>query len=164
MKLKIFIIFLLTFLSGQIYPQDHGRAIGLRVGYDAQEISYQPGISHDFRIEFTLGANTFGRNRLGKLCRGIGLNGLFQWVNDLPSLSTGLHWYLGLGTTVLDHGSLSHGLYGTGVLGQIGVEYNLNSSWQISVDYRPGWYWLPGAGNIYRFSGNAPCIGVRHLF
>jgi len=99
---------------------------------------------------------------VGKLCRGVGLNGLFQWVNDLSFLSTGFKWYIGVGANVLDHGSVSKGMYGTGAMGQIGVEYNFNSPWQLSLDYRPGWYWLPGAGNIYRTSWNAPCVSLRH--
>ena len=99
---------------------------------------------------------------MGKLCRDIGINGLFQWVNDLSSLSTGLNWYLELGAAVLDYGSLSRGLYGDSALVQIGVEYNFNPLRQLSLDYRPGWYRLPGAGNIYRYSWNAPCVGVRY--
>lgn len=162
MKKIIFILTLATVMSGTIHSQVNGSAIGLRAGYDAQEISYQQPFGQTIRLELTLGANTFGRNLRGKLCRGICLNGLFQWVNDLSSLSTGLNWYLGLGTTVLNHGSLSRSLYGTGAMGQIGVEYNFISRWQLSLDYRPGWYWLPGAGNIYRFSWNAPCVGVRY--
>ena len=164
MKKIILLLTLATVMSGTIHPQVNGNTIGLRVGYDAQEISYQQPLGHATRLEFTLGANTFGRNQLGKLCRGIGLNGLFQWVNNLSSLPTGFNWYLGIGAAVLDHGSVSRGLYGTGVMGQIGVEYNFNSRWQLSLDYRPGWYWLPGAENIYRYSWNAPCVGVRHRF
>ena len=63
---------------------------------------------------------------MGKLCMGIGINGLFQWVNDLSSLSTGLNWYLELGAAVLDYGSLSRGLYSIGTMVQIRVEYNFN--------------------------------------
>jgi len=162
MKKIIFFLALSTVLSGTIRSQVSGSAIGLRAGYDAQEISYQQPLGQTIRLELTGGANTLGRNKTGKLCTGICLNGIIQWVNDLSSLSTGLNWYLGLGTVVLDHGSFSHGLYGTGAMGQVGVEYNFNFRWQLSLDYRPGWYWLPGAGNIYRLSWNAPCVGVRY--
>jgi len=160
---KLILLFEILFLiceSG--YAQEIRSALGLRLGYDAQEITFQLPLGHTTRLELTGGANTYGRNQAGKICRGVGLNGLYQWVNDLSTASTGLKWYLGVGANVLDHGSVSKGMFGTGVLGQIGVEYNFNSPWQMSLDYRPGWYWLPGAGNIYRFSWNAPCVSLRH--
>jgi len=160
-KISILLVFI-TCCTGWTYSQDIRNTFGLRLGYDAQEISYQLPLGHVTRLELTLGANTYGRNQAGKICRGVGLNGLYQWVNDLSNLSAGLKWYLGVGANVLDHGSVSKGLYGTGVMGQIGVEYNFNSPWQLSLDYRPGWYWLPGSGNIYRTSWNAPCVSIRY--
>jgi len=159
------IILILSFAMGfavSLNSQENKSLIGLRLGYDAQEISYQLPLSPAFRMELTAGANTYGRSPAGKICRGVGLNGLFQWVNELSVLSTGFKWYMGAGVNVLDHGSVSKGLYGTGVMGQIGVEYNFKSPWQLSLDYRPGWYWLPGSGNIYRTSWNAPCVSLRH--
>ena len=159
------IILILSFAMGfavSLNSQENKSLLGLRLGYDAQEISYQLPLVRTFRLELTLGANTYGHNQVGKLCRGVGLNGLFQWVNDLSFLSTGFKWYIGVGANVLDHGSVSKGMYGTGAMAQIGVEYNFNSPWQLSLDYRPGWYWLPGAGNIYRTSWNAPCVSLRH--
>jgi len=162
MKKLILLLAFESLICGSICSQNIRNTLGLRMGYDAQEISYQLPLVRTIRLELTLGANTYGHNQAGKLCRGVGLNGLFQWVNDLPSLSTGLKWYLGVGANVLDHGSVSRGLYGTGIMGQLGVEYIFNSPWQLSLDYRPGWYWLPGAGNIYRMSWNAPCVSLRH--
>ena len=162
MKKIILVVALLSLMNSLLYSQDIRNTLGLRLGYDVQEISYQLPLGQAFRLELTLGANTYGRNEAGKICRGVGFNGLFQWVNGLSSLSTGLNWYLGVGANVLDHGSVSRGLYGTGVMGQIGVEYNFNSPWQLSLDYRPGWYWLPGSGNVYRMSWNAPCVSLRH--
>jgi len=163
MKKTILLLAFVSLLSGLVYSQDIRNTFGLRLGYDAQEISYQLPLVRTFRLELTLGANTYGHNQVGKLCRGVGLNGLFQWVNDLSFLSTGFKWYIGVGANVLDHGSVSKGMYGTGAMAQIGVEYNFNSPWQLSLDYRPGWYWLPGAGNVYRTSWNAPCVSLRHM-
>lgn len=143
-------------LNAQINPN----AIGLRVGYDAQEISYQHSLTAVHRLELTVGVNTFGLNMAGKHCRGAGLNGVFQWVDNLSSASDKLKGYLGVGAALVDHG----GLFGAGALGQLGVEYSFDSPLQLSLDYRPGMYWLPGAGNIYRFSWNAPCFSVRYHF
>jgi hypothetical protein len=146
--------------TGILKAQENKRAIGLRLGYDAQEITYQQLLTQFNRLELTLGVNTFGRNSAGNFCRGIGLNGVYQWLNDLSSVAAGLNWYHGFGAAVLLHGDL----FGAGVLGQIGVEYNFNSAIRLSVDYRPGFYWLPGAGNVFRFSWNVPCVSIRYLF
>jgi len=162
MKKILLLLVLSTLHAASINSQENRSTLGLRLGYDAQEISYQLPLGHVTRLELTLGANTYGRNEAGKICRGVGLNGLYQWVNDLSSISTGLKWYLGVGANVLDHGTVSRGKYGAGAMGQIGVEYNFNSPWQLSLDYRPGWYWLPGSGNIYRTSWNAPCVSLRY--
>lgn len=162
MKSIVSTLVLATLISGFTYAQNKGEAIGLRLGYDAQEISFQLPLSMAHRLEFTVGANTLGFNQAGLLCRGIVLNGIYQWVKDLSGMPAGLKWYLGLGVAVLDHGSPTHGMYGTGVTGQIGVEYNFVSPWQLSLDYRPGFYWMPGSGNIYRFSWNVPCLALRY--
>jgi len=164
MKKVILLLLVVTVVEGLLIAQVNRNAIGLRFGYDAQEITYQSTPGTHNRLELTFGVNTLGRTQEGKLCRGFVLNGLYQWVNDLSSLSSGLKWYFGTGVAVLDHGSLSHGMYGVGVLGQVGVEYNFVSPWQLSLDYRPGFYWLPGAGNIYRFSWNTPCLALRYRF
>ena len=162
MKKVISILTCLTALAGALNAQQFNKAIGLRLGYDAQEFSYQQSLGDTHRLELTFGVNTFGYNQAGKLCRGAGFNGIYQWVNDLSTLSAGVKWYLGLGAAVLDHGSLSAGKYGAGAMGQIGVEYNFDSTWLLSLDYRPGFYWLPGSGNIYRFSWNTPCLAIRY--
>jgi len=152
----------IALLTGTSYGQSIRPFLGLRVGYDAQEISYQQPLCHTTRLEMTFGVNTLGHTELGVLCRGFVLNGLYQWVNDLSSLTSGFKWYVGLGAAVLDHGSLKVGKYGAGVTGQVGVEMNFASPWQLSLDYRPGFYWLPGTGNIYRMSWNTPCLALRY--
>lgn len=143
-----------TALNAQVIQ----KTIGLRLGYDAQEISYQHPLCNVNRLELTFGVNTFGRNQVGNLCRGMGFNGVYQWVHDLSSVSDRINWYYGLGAAALLHGDL----FGIGALGQIGVGYSFDSPIQISLDYRPGFYWLPGAGNIFRLSWNAPCFAVRY--
>jgi len=136
------------------------KMLGFRLGYDAQEVSFQHSLATGNRLELTIGVNTFGRNQAGHFCRGAGLNGVYQWGGNLPSIADGLNWYCGIGAAVLSHG----GLFGTGVLGQIGLEYVSRSPIQLSLDYRPGLYYLPGAGNTIRFSWNAPCVGIRYRF
>jgi len=162
MKKRSLLLTVIIVLGGTLHSQPDRPALGLRAGYDAQEISYQQPLGNASRLEMTFGVNMLGRTELGVLCRGFVLNGLYQWVNDLSSLSKGLNWYVGLGAAVLDHGSLKVGKYGAGVTGQVGVEMNFDSPWQLSLDYRPGFYWLPGTGKIYRMSWNVPCLALRY--
>lgn len=154
------IILLLVFAALTADVLNAQKAIGLRLGYDAQEFSYQNSIGSDNRFELTLGVNTFDHNSSGNLCRGVGLNGVYQWVHNLSSVADGLNWYYGFGVAGVLHG----GLFGAGIDGQIGVEYNFNSPFQLSLDYRPGFYWLPDSGKVYRFSWNVPCAAIRYRF
>jgi hypothetical protein len=160
MKKAIFLLTFMAFVGGLLNAQVNRKAFGLRLGYDAQEFSYQQPLGKANRLELTLGGNTFGRNQAGNPCRGAGLNGIYQWIHNLTSIGNSFSWYYGLGAAVLDHGHL----FGIGALAQVGVAYNFNSPLQLSLDYRPGMYYLPGAGNIYRFSWNVPCIGIRYFF
>lgn len=162
MKKVILTLAFFAVATGTLNSQPVRPALGLRGGYDALEISYQQPLGHVTRLEMAFGINTLGRTELGVLCHGFVLNGLYQWVNDLSSLSNGLKWYVGMGAAVLDHGSLKVGKYGAGVTGQVGVELNFDSPWQLSLDYRPGFYWLPGTGKIYRMSWNTPCLALRY--
>lgn len=134
--------------------------IGLRLGYDAQEVSFQQSVFDNNRLELNLGVNTFGINLAGNPCRGVGLNAVYQYVFDVDILEEQFQWYYGFGMAVLSHG----GLFGTGALGQIGLQYSFESPWLLSIDYRPGLYYLPGAGNTTRFSWNAPCIALKYKF
>lgn len=153
-------VLVFAIVVGALNAQVIQKTIGLRFGYDAQEVSYQHPFDAANRLELTLGVNTFGRNQAGNLCRGMGLNGVYQWVQDLSFVSDRLNWYYGVGIAALRHGDL----FGTGALGQIGIGYSFDSPIQLSLDYRPGFYWLPGAGNIFRFSWNVPCFAVRYHF
>jgi len=166
MRKIVFLFAFVSVLAGALYARDDGKALGLRLGYDAQEISYQQSLGMTNRLEVTLGVNTFDHNQAGKLCRGAGLNGIYQRVYDLSSVMSGLNVYGGVGVAAVLHGEIPviGGQPGIGILGQIGIGYNFNYPLQLSLDYRPGAYWLPGAGNIYRFSWNAPCLAIRYRF
>lgn len=160
MKKGILLLVLAVLLAAALSAQANSKALGLRFGYDAQEISYQLPLNDTKRLELTLGVNTFGRNTAGNFCRGAALNGVYQFVSDLSAIANGLNWYVGVGAAALLHGDL----FGVGALGQIGIEYNFNSPIQLSLDYRPGFYYLPGTVDLYRFSWNAPCFAVRYRF
>ena len=113
-------------------------------GYGA-ELSYQQPFGAN-RVELDLGLNGWG----------LGLNGLYQWVKPLPQLAEGFDWYLGAGAGL----GLAGGSFGVGILGQIGLEYNFEFPLQLSLDYRPGIYFLP----VFSGSYDGVCLSARYRF
>ena len=159
MKKIIMILTLLVGLSSAISAQGDGKAIGLRLGsgfgYGA-EISYQQPLSKANRLELDLGLNTWG----------FGLNGIYQWVWNLSELAEGFNWYAGIGAGI---GTYNFGYVGNpngpsnfsiGALGQIGIEYKFEIPLTISLDYRPGIYFVPGIYSTY----DGISLGARYRF
>ena len=157
---KMFFAFLLLFsIAGSANAQVDGKAIGLRFGYGG-EISYQHPMGNANRLEFDLGYNSFGTNKAGNLSWGIALNGIYQWVWDLSQVTDGLNWYAGFGAAVLTHNNF----LGVGGLGQVGIEYNFNIPFQLSLDYRPGVYLIPGTDKPYRPGLTDITLSARYRF
>ncbi|MFA7493874.1 MAG: hypothetical protein WCZ43_10215 [Proteiniphilum sp.] len=50
--------------------------------------------------------------------------------------------------------------FAVGAVGQIGIEYKFKIPLQVSLDYRPGYIFVPDAWPIY----DAVCAGVRYTF
>ncbi|MDO9154600.1 MAG: hypothetical protein Q7U47_13010 [Paludibacter sp.] len=145
MKKIIVTLALLVSIACAMNAQVDGKAIGLRFGYGA-ELSYQHPLGNANRLELDLGLSNWG----------IALNGIYQWVWDLSALSDGFNWYAGAGAAVGFH----QNFFGVGILGQVGIEYNFNIPLQLSLDYRPGIYVLPGFHSSY----DGICLGVRYRF
>jgi hypothetical protein len=135
------------------------KAIGLRFAFGA-ELSYLHPLGKDHRLEFDLGYNSFGHNLAGHTSWGTSLSGIYQWVWDLSDLADGFNWYAGAGGAILTHSSF----FGTGVLGQVGIEYNFKFPLQLSVDYRPAIYLIPGTDNVTRSSFTGACLSARYRF
>ena len=131
---------------------DSRNAIGVRGGWGA-ELSYQGYVAPENRIEGTIGINRFG----------FSVEGIYQFMNDIPSNAAGeFKWYYGVGAGL---GSWSNDDFKTGfsagVLGQIGVEYSfLKAPIMLSLDYRPGFYFVPEF--VFDWSGLA--LGIRFYF
>ncbi|KGL62805.1 hypothetical protein [Polaribacter sp. Hel1_85] len=90
-------------------------AIGLRL---TNEISYQKSMGENNRLEVNLGL----RNDLKA-------TGLYQWVWKIENK---LNWFAGVGGGFSDDSSVK--LFGSGV---VGIEYNFESPFLVSIDYRP---------------------------
>jgi hypothetical protein len=157
---KLVLGFVLTlFCASTVWGQVDTKAIGLRMGsgfgYGA-EVSYQHPLSKNHRVEID-----FGLNR-----SGFGLNGIYHWVWDLSDLADGFNWYAGFGGGVglynfdyvlspLNSPSLS-----LGVVGQVGIEYKFEIPITLSLDYRPGIYFING----FNPSVDGICIAGRYRF
>jgi hypothetical protein len=145
MKRIILTLALAVSLMGALNAQVDKKAIGLRLGNGA-EISYQHPLGNANRLELDLGLNGWG----------YGLDGIYQWVWGLPQIAQGVNWYAGVGAGL----GINPVGFGLGVLGQVGAEYSFNFPLQLSLDYRPGIYFLPAFGISY----SEICLGVRYRF
>ena len=130
------------------------RAIGLRFGYGG-EITFQQPLGDAHRLEVDLGLTGYG----------FGLHGVYQWVWDLSTIADGVNWYAGVGGSI---GSFYFGndnffndkVFDVGILGQVGIEYNFTIPLQVSLDYRPGIYFLDGVSPSY----TGICLSGRYRF
>jgi len=152
MKKMFFAFLLLLSIAGSVNAQVDGKAIGIRFGYGG-EISYQQPLGNANRLELDLGLDHYG----------FGLSGVYQWVWDLSTLADGFNWYAGFGAAVgsfdFDSNNGSRAL-NVGLLGQVGIEYNFNIPIQLSLDYRPGFYFLNGSNPTY----DGICLAARYRF
>jgi hypothetical protein len=159
MKKVILMLSILLSLTNVLNAQVENKAIGLRLGsgfgYGA-EISYQQPLSKINRLELDLGLNSWG----------FGLNGIYHWVWDLSALADGFNWYAGFGAGI---GSYNFGYVGNpngssnfsiGAVGQVGIEYKFEVPLTLSLDYRPGMYFLNG----FNSSIDGICIAGRYRF
>ena len=159
MKKNMLTLALMVCIAGALNAQVDNKAVGLRLGsgfgYGA-ELSYQQPLSKVNRVEVDLGLNSWG----------FGLNGIYQWVWDLSDLADGFNWYAGVGAGVgsynFDFNNNSHAPsnFGLGVLGQIGLEYKFEMPLTLSLDYRPGIYFVPNLNAAY----DGICLGARYRF
>mgnify|MGYP000577879448 CR=1 FL=1 len=116
------ILFGFAFSSNAQDIADH--AIGLRIGNNdgfGSEISYQKKLDKNNRLEIDLG--------LRDSFSDVKITGLYQWVWKLED---NFNWYAGAGAGIYDANKTS--IFASGV---IGLEYNFDSSFLISLDYRP---------------------------
>ena len=157
---KIFLtLTLIVSMVSAIKAQADNKAIGLRLGGGfggGAEISYQQPLDKSNRLEVDLGLNSWG----------FGLNGIYQWVWDLSDLGDGFNWYAGVGAGIgtynFNYGNDIHANrdFSIGVLGQVGLEYKFEIPLTLSLDYRPGIYFVPSFNGSY----DGICLGARYRF
>ena len=156
MKKAILIFTLIISFLSAVTAQVDNKAIGLRMGSGlgyAAEVSYQQPLSKENRFELDLGFNNNGL--------GLGLNGVYQWVWDLSALADGFNWYAGVGAGIGSYKfDLVNQKFSVGALGQVGIEYKFEIPLTISLDYRPGLYFINGINSSY----DGICIAGRYRF
>jgi len=157
---KVFLtLALVVSMAGALSAQATDQAIGVRfgggLGYGA-ELSYQQPLGAANRLELDLGLSNWG----------FGLSGVYQWVWDLSDLAPGFNWYAGVGAGLgsynfdYDNDRYGNNELSLGLLGQIGIEYNFEIPLQLSLDYRPGIYFVPSYYNSYE----GICLAARYRF
>jgi hypothetical protein len=148
MKKIIALVLVCSAMVASAVAQD--KAIGFRFngGYDnGAEISFQKDQSATNRLEVDLGFGTYG---------GFALTGLYDWKWELNDVTEGLAWYAGPGVGL----RLNSDGIGMGIVGQIGIEYNLEAApIQFSLDARPGVFFGSAHYNDY-----GAAFGVRYRF
>lgn len=139
-------------------------AIGLRLGDNdgfGGEVSYQRGISNRTRLEFDLGW------RDSKNYDAVKLVGLHQWVWNIDG---GFNWYAGVGAGVGTWRSNYYYYNGAKYIesntvllaaGDIGIEYNFDIPLQLSLDFRPEFYFNDGIEDDF---GPDVGLSVRYRF
>lgn len=145
---KVLAILLVCFaVSAAVNAQD--KAIGLKLGSYGAQISGQMAMGDANRIEANL---SFAGG-------GLGINGYYQWVNELPALGDAWKWYYGGGAGIWLGGG-----FGLGVGGQAGLEFDLQSvvpslPIQLTLDA------LPTINIIGGFNfGIGGGLGIRYRF
>lgn len=131
--------------------QSKKNAIGVRLGWGG-EISYQRFLTSDTRLELTSGWGRYGFD----------LGGTHQWLWPLSDGNVGFNWYAGGGAQFgAWENKYDDRKFGFGILGQIGIEYNLKSApFVFSVDWRPSFHLAPKT----RFGWEGFAVGARYRF
>ncbi|UMB54477.1 porin family protein [Lutibacter sp. A64] len=135
------IILVVSILFGGVFyasaQQISDNALGLRLGDNdgfGGEISYQHKLSPENRLEIDMGYRDHSNYNAFKL------TGLYQWVWNIDG---GFNWYAGFGAGI---GSWSYdsdfvnvkddGMF-LNADGNVGIEYNFDVPFLISLDFRP---------------------------
>ena len=144
---KIYVLAIVVFCSTfAVSAGESGEnALGVRFGYGG-EVSYQRMLGSYNRLEIDAGWNS----------KYLGVAGIYHWVWDLSNLGPGFKWYAGIGAQVGIHESD----FALGIAGDIGIEYNFTIPLQLSLDYRPTFYLIPGTD----FSASNAGFSIRYKF
>lgn len=129
----------------------YNNTLGLRGGAGTAfgaELSYQTFLSDINRVELDLGA-TFGKEY-----NAVSLAAIYHWHWFLAG---GFGFYIGPGALAF----LSDSHLGVGVGGQVGIDYQFNAPFQISLDVRPMYNFV---GKVLGGFNYGAALGIRYAF
>ncbi len=159
--MKKFILVLAAATLAAVAVSAQPRAIGARFGWGA-EVSYQHSLGEANMIsaELTFPAYYYG----------VGAAATYDWINPFNATIPWNHkgewnWYLGAGAGLAYY--YSPGIFGVGVGGRVGVEYNFWFPLQLSFDWRPLFGPKFGDENSKFWGGGlyeGIALGVRYKF
>jgi opacity protein-like surface antigen len=163
MKKVLLSTMLLLGLAFSAQAQDISKnALGLRLGDNdgfGGEISYQRGLSSDNRLEVDLGW------RNSKNVDALKIAALYQWVWNIEG---GFNWYAGVGGGIGTWDYNHNGAKADGsflfAAGDIGIEYNFDVPLQLSLDFRPEFYFGGDYGDYHDNFGPDIALGIRYRF
>jgi opacity protein-like surface antigen len=163
MKKVLLSTMLLLGLAFSAQAQDISKnALGLRLGDNdgfGGEISYQRGLSSDNRLEVDLGW------RNSKNVDALKIAALYQWVWNIEG---GFNWYAGVGGGIGTWDYNHNGAKADGsflfAAGDIGIEYNFDVPLQLSLDFRPEFYFGGDYGDYHDSFGPDIALGIRYRF
>lgn len=129
------------------------RALGIRVGGNGAELSYQQSLGNNF-AEFDLGA-AWGHGF------GLSLTGTYDFIFASAGI---VNFYVGPGASLAfynyNDGNTSSLQFFPGIVAQLGFEFEIPSiPMNISIDWMPGYY-FNSLGTVW---GNA-ALGLRYRF
>ena len=146
---------LLAVLSLNLAANAQPRALGMRIGAEGAEISYQHNIQKRSFIEAELGSE-FGS------VEGLKATGTYNFIFARPAWTNRGYWgiYTGPGISV---GSLDNKFL-LAFSAQAGIEYTFWFPLQLSVDLRPSYGVL--GGEFYKRGrlGFTPSLSARYRF
>lgn len=145
--MKKAILVIAAILAFAVVASAQPRAIGLRGGYGAAELSYQHSLG-----------NNFAELDLGWWSHAISVTGVYDFV----FASAGdLNFYGGPGAQVYLYSYNGYSTFNAAIVGQIGMEYVFPSiPLQLSLDWRPAFYFLQGG----HFGWEGFALGIRYAF
>ncbi len=144
--MKKFILIIAAALTMSAVATAQPKAIGVRIGYGA-ELSYQHYIGSAHFMEADLG--WFSKGFSGSL------------AYDFNVASSGpVSFYVGpqVGFGMLAYENATKFHFGVGA--QLGVEYDFNIPFNISLDWKPTFYLIPGTS----FGWSSIALGLRYRF
>ena len=164
---KTLIIAIAVLLGAAAVASAQPKAIGLRLGYPANEVSYEHYLGGPNFLEAEIGVRDFGQ--------GYSVTGIYNFVFAEPQWTSRGEWawyagpgltagYVGFKVTDADNNTHKEYHFLAGLVAQVGLEYTFWFPLQLSVDLRPVIGYCDGFYREGALFGMVPQLSVRYHF